>query len=176
MSSLFLCLFHTRYNSQILRTFYTQFIISCKFMAIALSVNTQHSNGIYSLLYCAQCLHTIKWLSHPSSGSSLFWLSLVWLTNKKNVHSNFLTNTQSLVDATYNTTSTCQNTQQMVQRKKLLSIFVALFWLCYPSSFDGVNCKQFLHCALCSKVTLYTIYIFIFLHSFSRRLRRISLI
>ena len=45
MSSLFICLFHTRYNSQILRAFYTQFTISYKFMAIALSVNAQNNHG-----------------------------------------------------------------------------------------------------------------------------------
>ena len=45
-SSLFVCLFCTRYNSQILKAFYTQFIISYKFMAIALSVNTQNNHGI----------------------------------------------------------------------------------------------------------------------------------
>ena len=49
MGSLFLCLFHTRYNSQILRACYIQFKISNKFMAEALSVNTQNNHGIISL-------------------------------------------------------------------------------------------------------------------------------
>ena len=46
MSSLFVCLSHTRYNSQILGAFYTQFIFNYEFMAIALSVNTQNNHGM----------------------------------------------------------------------------------------------------------------------------------
>ena len=44
MSSLFDCLFHTRYNSHVLRVFHTQFIISYKIMAI-----------VYKPMKCYNC-------------------------------------------------------------------------------------------------------------------------
>ena len=51
---------HTRYNSHVLSVFYTQFIISYKIMAIALSVNTQNNQRIISKFRNCELIEDLK--------------------------------------------------------------------------------------------------------------------